>query len=86
MRQMATITQATLEKGSSLCKCRAHLHFDDVHLLSILFSYFLFFLPSPSIQVLYKIVWQHRTHIYVPIPENFRTSACSKAQGREILL
>ena len=40
---MATITQGTLEKGSSLCKCRAHLYFNVVQLLSILFSYFFFF-------------------------------------------
>ena len=42
---MATITQGTLEKGSSLCKCRAHLYFNVVQLLSILFSYFFFFFP-----------------------------------------
>ena len=46
--QMSTITHGTLKKGSSLRNCRVHLYFNVVHLLSTLFSYFLFTLSSTS--------------------------------------
>ena len=48
--QMATIIPRILEKGSSLHKYRTHLYCHVVHLLIILFSYFQFFLSSPSIR------------------------------------